>query len=389
MITRTFYKNKKGQTWFLELDGLKMTSGTEGNAETQTFLDQQEITNAFNALLMKKIQEGFEFDRVETQETQEDIDAKTVDGVVLADNQFIVDFDNADSLKEVINKHVNNFHQYVDAVKDQGVYYGIVKNGEFVPHTAKSGDVEHDFYRAVTAIPELRPLVDEFVGMVANVNSSEEPRMRDKETPIGAIAAFANALADKQYLISYRRLVDSILPIDGYTGRFKPASDGGCHVPQLIKKWGYTMEDKETFAFLVAQLVNIQNSSQAEDTSILMNELGLAEALKDPKFLKKLYNDLMNRAAYIFDQNDVSFSSAGEDVFAALTSLGIKCSKSDAVMVYQLIDDIASYPSLEQMLAGNINEDDDFPALYNYNYDDGEEENDEDDSYEDDDDEDD
>jgi hypothetical protein len=295
----------------------------------------------------------------------------------LALNQFVTSFSDKNALKDMLRNHIDKYHQYIDAVSDKGVQYGEVKDGKFIPRTSKSGDNELDFWMAA-AHPEYRPLINEFVEMVSNANFGEKPRLRDKETPIGAMVAFANALADKQYLVGHRRLVDSLMPINCYAGRFAAkGADGGRHVPRLIKKWGYKVDDNEALDFLVAQLVAIDNKAQKEETEILLNEFGLADALKDKAFKKLVYKKLMNRADYIISRNDISSKAGGLYLFDALNALGIKCSKDDAYMCVYLMDDIGSYPSLEQLEKGNINEDDDFTPLDEKSYDDEDDDDDE------------
>lgn len=363
MITRTYYKNKKGQTGFIELDGLTLRSGLDSDIQIETFTDQNDIGIAFNGLIMKMIQNGFEFDRVETEETAEDIAAKTVDGVLLQDNQFIVDFNDPKSLQNTLENHYTNFFQYIEAIEGKGIFYGQVKDGKFVPHTVVSGDNELDFYQAAVKHESLRPLINELLTKIITNNTDEKTNMRDDSMPVGAVAAFVNAYNDKKYLVTYRRLQDSIIYLNRHKARFDFDGQKGNHIPQLLTKWGFDDNDEYAFTFLAAQLINIDNPNQAKETAYILNELGLAEKLKSREYLEKLYIAIAERAAHIFNQNDVEKRAGGEYLYVALNALGITCNKKDAYMVCYLMDDIRHYPSLAQLLAGNINEDDDFTPI--------------------------
>lgn len=262
--------------------------------------------------------------------------------------EFVVDLDDHDSLKELLEWQIANFDEFIENMQDQySVSYGKIKDGEFVVYESEeceSYNSESFFYKAAAQHEDLRPLIAEFVEMCGDC---DDTMYRDEETPAGAWAAFELALADKDHLRNYIDFCNAI-DIRYYYDRFNVHH--AKHVPQLILKHGFDKNDELLMEFIASQTVQRDDQHFAEGIYDLMN-CGLKSHIKDPEFAEKLFRSMVERAMFIYEEKlgNSHIDWPARDLATALEIIfEIETDKNTLVPVMEKMEDGEDCPTLEQ-----------------------------------------
>ena len=280
--------------------------------------------------------------------------------------EFVVDINDHDSLKRLLEWQLENFEEFVNAVSESyGINYGYIdEEGNFTQHEDEEDNIEayqneEIIYREAAKYDDIRPLIEEFINKTNEINQSDRPKFRDEETPFAAAAAFRLAMQDVKYLRNYidfcNYLEDSIR---FYYGRYQ---EGGEHIPQLFGKYGFDKDEPLVMEFIASQMVMRDNQHTQEELSFL-TEAGLEEALEDEEFVEALFEAAIKRGRELVNYYDNSSITGwmARDVSDSLDTLGLDSSED---VVFELItsdDDIPSFDEFQEMVenAGDSDDED-------------------------------
>ena len=408
MFTRiTYFKQISGDTkiWIAEFEEdwkLKISNSEDENDIEQQFNNLDELQKYLDECINKQEKNGF---KLAAKQTFVDIEHPTVDeleshillryklmgitDMVLLKNarkealkmlkaesgereefsldtmEFVVDINDHDSLKRLLEWQLENFEEFMNGVcENYGVNYGYIdEDGNFTEHEEDGIETYQNeviIYREAAKYDDLCPLIEEFINKTNEVHDEDRPRFKNEETPFASAVAFALAMQDVKYLRNY--LDYCILLEDSirfYYDRYGEAQ----HIPQLFEKYGFDKNEPLVMELIASQMVMRDNQHTQEELSVL-SEMGLEEALEDEEFVEALFQAAIKQGRLLVNYyyNSSITGWMARDVSESLETLGLDSNEN---VILELItsddDDIPSFDEFQEMIenADDSEEEDD------------------------------
>ena len=276
--------------------------------------------------------------------------------------EFVVDVNDHDSLKSLLEWQLENFEEFIDAVSENyGMNYGYIdEEGNFTEH--EDDDIEtyqneEIVYREAAKYEDLRPLIEEFVNKTNEINQNDRPRYKNEETPFAASVAFQLAMCDVKYLrnyIDYCNFLEDVLR--HYYDRYRELG----HIPQLFAKYGFDKNEPLVVELIAAQMLMRDNQHIQEELSFLM-QLGLEEAIEDEELLDAIFKAAIKRGRELveyYSSNSITGWLA-RDLSESLGTMGQDSNKSAIEDLITSEDEIPSFKEFQKMIDGMDDDDDD------------------------------